>query len=575
MRRLPYLFLYCAILLPQAIAGQRQTHGVVTDVSQERIYLQTDKPYYASGDTVWMRVHLMDAATNVPVHHSRFVYVELHDQQADTLMQRIMIRSDDDGVFANMLLLPKTLKGGVYTLVAYTQWMRNFPTERFCYQPLTVVGEQRVRGHQIPTELLAKYDDVKVTVSGTAATDRLPMTLDIGIHDRDGHPLSGIFALSVTDYNVVKPDSLFGDIRQSLLRQQFSDTPALPESIIYPYQQEQFITGRVKGTLKKNIRNPHLLVVNCQTAQRWEFELGDSTRFALAVDNPEGSTFLLEGTRRSGRTAFVELQIDSLTFPKPTLPHYTLAESPNLSAFRTQAQTQQMYSRADYIELPEVTKVGKKREIQRANFLNIEAPRGIPEGDPRLERAATMRQLLISLGMRVYNDGANSYISTPNNTGVMLYVDNIREEDHDYVLNIVPTDIKSIEYFTPNNAINGFFGARPASFSGKVPGVLFVFLKDGSERFRSPSSRPLSMATVHQLGYRPSVEFHSPQYSDIEHSTRPDHRTTLYWNPKVKTDDNGQATIRFYASDISRRYLITLEGICDDGTIVHHQQVIE
>ena len=177
--------------------------------------------------------------------------------------------------------------------------------------------------------------------------------------------------------------------------------------------------------------------------------------------------------------------------------------------------------------------------------------------------------------MRVYNDGADGYITTPNNTGVMLYVDNIREEDHDYVLNIVPTDIKSIEYFTPNNAINGFFGARPASFSGKVPGVLFVFLKDGSEIFRSPSSRPLSMATVHQLGYRPSVEYHSPQYSDKEHGTRPDHRTTLYWNPKVKTDDNGQATIRFYASDISRRYLITLEGISDDGTIVHHQQVIE
>ena len=57
--------------------------------------------------------------------------------------------------------------------------------------------------------------------------------------------------------------------------------------------------------------------------------------------------------------------------------------------------------------------------------------------------------------------------------------------------------------------------------------------------------------------------------------TRPDHRTTLYWNPKVTTDANGHATVRFYASDISKRYLVTLEGVSDDGTVIRHQQVIE
>ena len=53
--------------------------------AQERIYVQTDKAYYAPADTVWFRAHLMDAVTNSPVSRSRFVYIELHDQQADTL----------------------------------------------------------------------------------------------------------------------------------------------------------------------------------------------------------------------------------------------------------------------------------------------------------------------------------------------------------------------------------------------------------------------------------------------------------------------------------------------------------
>ena len=552
--------------------GQRA--DAYKDLPQERIYLQTDKPYYAAGDTVWLRAHLMDAETNEPVSRSRFVYVELHDQEADTLMQRMMVRCDEDGVFANALLLPKDIRGGVYTLVAYTQWMRNFPAEQFCYQPLTVVGGGRVRGHRIPTELMALHD-AQVSIRGNAATERAPITFDIDVRDKDGNPLHGIYALSVTDYDVVQPDSVFGDIRQSLLRQQHGHNLDTARSITHPYQEQQFITGRVKGTLGQRVKNPHLLVVNSRTGQHWEFELGDSTRFALAVDNPEGTTFQLEGTRRSGRTTFVELQIDSLTFPKVTLPHYTLTKGTDLTAFRAQAQTQQMYNRESHIELPEVEKVGKKRKPLKNNIMSLEAPRGFQEEDPRIDRAANMQQLLTSLGMRaVYRDG-EAYITTPDNAGVKIFVDNIVETDHDYVINLLPTDIKSIEYFTPNNSINGFFGVRPVSYSGKVPGVLFVFLKDGSEIVKARAKNRLSLASVQQLGYRWPVEFYSPQYTDKSEKTRPDHRTTLYWNPKVKTDAEGKASVKFYASDISKRYLVTLEGVSDDGTIVHQQQIIE
>ena len=547
-------------------------------VPQERIYLQTDKPYYAAGDTVWLRAHLLDAETNVPVSRSRFVYVELHDQQADTLMQRMMIRCDEDGVFANALMLPKEIKGGVYTLVAYTQWMRNFPVERFFYQPLTIVGGQRARGHRIPTELMAQHD-AKVSIRGNAATERAPITLDIDICDKDGNPLQGIYALSVTDYDVVKPDSLFGDIRQSLLRQQLSYKPDTLISITYPYQEEQYITGRVKGSLGQRLKKPHLLVVNNRTGQQWDFELGDSTRFSLAVDNPEGSVFSLEGTRHSGKTSFVELKIDSLSFPKVTLPHYQLTSSTvDLTAFKTQAQTQQMYNRESYIELPEVLKIGKKQKPLKSNIMGLEAPRGYQEGDPRIERAATMQQLLTSLGMRIQTNGnGDQYITTPDHAGVKVYVDNFVEsaEEHGYVLSLPPTDIRSIEYFTPNNPINGFFGVRPVSYSGKVPGVLFIFMKDGSEIVRARAKNRLSFASVQQLGYRWPVEFYSPQYTDKSQKTRPDHRTTLYWNPKVKTDANGKASVKFYASDISKRYLVTLEGVSNDGTIVHHQHVIE
>ena len=642
-------------------------------VPQEQIYVHTDKPYYVPGDTVWFRAHLVDAVTHTPISRSRFVYVELHDQQADTLMQRIIVKCDSDGVFANAILLPKTMNGGSYTLAAYTQWMRNFPAERFFYKQLLVAGstslahQESVRDGQPvrslrtkspkPTDsgldlgqrkgqlliqlnkstseplscvlygsgnlIVADYTpgkvlridsqtlrpgnlsvamvnrqtgdiiaesqmnvegkDAQVTISGKAQSDNDPMELDINVTNADGTPLNGSFSLSVTDYDVVKPDTMLPTISQCLKQQpaDYSLTNMLRgiyPRIDYGFQTQQLITGRVKGSLGQRIKKPHLLVVNNRTGQQWDFELGDSTRFSLAVDNPEGSVFTLEGTRRSGKTSFVELKIDSLTFPKVTLPHYQFTSSSDLTAFKTQAQTQQMYNRESYIELPEVLKTGKKRKPLKSNIMGLEAPRGFQEGDPRIEQAATMQQLLTSLGMRIQTNGnGDQYITTPDHAGVRVYIDNFVEsaEEHGYVLSLMPTDIKSIEYFTPNNSINGFFGVRPVSYSGKVPGVLFIFMKDGSEIVRARAKNRLSFASVQQLGYRWPVEFYSPQYTDKSQKTRPDHRTTLYWNPKVKTDANGKASVKFYASDISKRYLVTLEGVSNDGTIVHHQHVIE
>ena len=272
-------------------------------VPQERIYLQTDKPYYAAGDTVWLRVHLLDAATNEPVSRSRFVYVELHDQQADTLMQRMMIRGDEDGVFANALLLPKEIKGGVYTLVAYTQWMRNFPVEQFCYQPLTIVGGQRARGHRIPTELMAQHD-AKVSIRGNAATDRAPMTLDIDVYDKDGNPVPSFVlnepryggcilvagrnfgsgssrehaAWAIAGYGFrVVISSFFADIHKNNELNNF----VLPVVVSEPFLQELFDSIARDHATQVEVNLPQQTVTNLATGNSESFEINAYKKHCL------------------------------------------------------------------------------------------------------------------------------------------------------------------------------------------------------------------------------------------------------------------------------------------------------
>jgi hypothetical protein len=43
----------------------------------------------------------------------------------------------------------------------------------------------------------------------------------------------------------------------------------------------------------------------------------------------------------------------------------------------------------------------------------------------------------------------------------------------------------------------------------------------------------------------------------------------------VRIDETGEATVTFYASDVSKRYLVTIEGVSDDGIVVSKQVVIE
>lgn len=71
-------------------------------------------------------------------------------------------------------------------------------------------------------------------------------------------------------------------------------------------------------------------------------------------------------------------------------------------------------------------------------------------------------------------------------------------------------------------------------------------------------------------GYTPKVEFYSPDYSMM--APMPDFRRTLYWNPNVKTDKNGEACIEFYNNSTCRQLVISAEGITKDGTAILYKQ---
>ncbi len=70
-------------------------------------------------------------------------------------------------------------------------------------------------------------------------------------------------------------------------------------------------------------------------------------------------------------------------------------------------------------------------------------------------------------------------------------------------------------------------------------------------------------------GYHLPEPFIGPDYSEKQPRSKysSDNRTTLYWDGEAGTDSTGKTIIRFYCSDHSGVYTVTLRGVAEDGTI--------
>jgi len=106
-------------------------------------------------------------------------------------------------------------------------------------------------------------------------------------------------------------------------------------------------------------------------------------------------------------------------------------------------------------------------------------------------------------------------------------------------------------------------------------GVLVITLKKGKQKelkdISSTGVRPISVQ-----GYQKIREFYSPKYENNTTYNRPDLRSTIYWQPELITDKDGNASFDFYNADGKGQYRVVVEGIDEKGHIgrqVYHYKV--
>lgn len=129
-------------------------HKTYDDIITEKLYLHTDKNFYVAGEVMWFKVYCVNADTHVPLSMSTVAYVELLDSANKAVLQGKIDLSNAAG--NGSFYLPVSLNSGNYLLRAYTSWMKNFGSDYFFEQPVSIVNVQKKMA-SAPTKNSASY----------------------------------------------------------------------------------------------------------------------------------------------------------------------------------------------------------------------------------------------------------------------------------------------------------------------------------------------------------------------------------------------------------------------------------
>ncbi|RZK79252.1 MAG: hypothetical protein EOO85_04185, partial [Pedobacter sp.] len=137
------------------------------------------------------------------------------------------------------------------------------------------------------------------------------------------------------------------------------------------------------------------------------------------------------------------------------------------------------------------------------------------------------------------------------------------------------TDAAPGAFYRPGFKGSGYLEMRANVLSNKVREFAVIGITTRNRRGYFKNNRP-DFVTYRPLPLMKSQEFYSPQYqvnpSDV---AEPDFRSTVFWSPNVLTDANGRATLKFFTSDITGNYTISMEGIGTNGGIGTLRQKIK
>ncbi len=145
-----------------------------------------------------------------------------------------------------------------------------------------------------------------------------------------------------------------------------------------------------------------------------------------------------------------------------------------------------------------------------------------------------------------------------------LFVDGVMVKDASVIAGIDPEMVEKIDVVRNKYFVGDYL----------FYGIVNIITKSGD--FTNVALPAYAIRVPYRV-IDPEISFKSTDYTSTSKITSrvPDFRNTLYWNPSLKTDIEGKATIKFWTSDFKSDFEVNIQGITSDGNTFSVKKIIK
>lgn len=331
------------------------------------------------------------------------------------------------------------------------------------------------------------------------------------------------------------------------------------ERPVYEVEQCQKISGRVQGALLLRPAVAAQVTLITQNNMYADMVMTDSAgnfvfdRFEL----PDTTLVLVQALSGKNSDRLV-LTVNKDSFPVVSTWTYPAGGAENTERMEQYIRKEEM--RYTYengmrmVNLSEVDVVARKKAETRSAYTSY-ADQSLTVDQITKVGGLTVKKLLERMGS-VSVDAAGT-VSIRGKSPVLLLVNDV-ETDLALLDDMDPYEILRIDILQSTLA----FGQKSAN------GVISISTRTVEGIAGKPK---LNMEKYMPLGYLQPAEFYAPCYDTPEKRKDPvpDLRTTLYWTPTLRLDEDGKACFDFYSADQSAAYTLLLQGITQNGQVIY------
>ena len=449
-----------------------------------------------------------------------------------------------------------------------------------------------------------KPNQWQITTDQPTYGKREKVSLQIAAKDSEGNPVEGTFSVSITDRKSIQPDSLADNILSNLLltsdlkgyvedpafyflnqdartlrsidylmmthgwrRHKMENVLRTPSLNFTNYVEKgQTISGRIMGFFGANVKKGPICVLAPKYNIIATTETDEKGQFIVNTSFRDSTTFLVQARTKKG-FAGVDILMDPPQYPVAT------HKAPYFNGATTFMEDYLMNTRDQYYmeggmrvyNLKEVTVTAKRERPSSKsiytggiNTYTVEEDRLQGYGQTAFDAASRLPSVTIT-------NGSEIHIRNNSEPAIIVIDDIVYEDASDILKDIQVSDMSSISLLRGADAV--ILGPRASG------GAVVITLKDP----RNLPARPAQgIITYTPLGYSESVEFYHPTYDTPEkkNAQRSDFRSTVYWNPELRLDAEGKATIEYYTPDSTAPEDIIIEGVDKNGKVCRILQTI-